>query len=129
MYPLVLRGHAAAAGAVCALMSSSRCCLSSQRYYHGRISREQAVERLVENGYDGSFLLRMSETQDGVYTISIMLVMWACVHVCPPPVQETKEKNGGRVFVFLFVSLFVCLCFLLPFLSFVHLLTLIHASL
>eukprot|EP00045_Choanoeca_perplexa_P013340 m.150933 g.150933 ORF g.150933 m.150933 type:complete len:209 (+) comp16326_c0_seq3:17-643(+) len=41
-------------------------------YYHGRISREEAVKRLLEGGMDGSFLLRMSTTQDGVYTLSVM---------------------------------------------------------
>eukprot|EP00730_Choanoeca_flexa_P015490 TRINITY_DN7120_c0_g1_i3.p1 TRINITY_DN7120_c0_g1~~TRINITY_DN7120_c0_g1_i3.p1 ORF type:complete len:199 (+),score=36.52 TRINITY_DN7120_c0_g1_i3:27-599(+) len=41
-------------------------------YYHGRISREEAVNRLLANGIDGSFLLRMSTTQDGVYTVSVM---------------------------------------------------------
>lgn len=41
-------------------------------YYHGRISREEAVHALTARGFDGSFLLRMSESQDGVYTISVM---------------------------------------------------------
>lgn len=41
-------------------------------YYWGRISRDEAVDALVKNGFDGSFLLRMSESQDGVYTISVM---------------------------------------------------------
>ncbi|EGD79637.1 hypothetical protein PTSG_10485 [Salpingoeca rosetta] len=41
-------------------------------YYHGRISRDEAVSRLHEGGKDGSFLLRMSESQDGVYTVSVM---------------------------------------------------------
>lgn len=65
-----------------ALRRTLRCALTSDRvgvlvdpslsYYHGRISREEAVKRLTDGGYDGSFLLRMSETQDGVYTISVM---------------------------------------------------------
>ncbi|EDQ88194.1 uncharacterized protein MONBRDRAFT_9122 [Monosiga brevicollis MX1] len=42
------------------------------RYYHGRITREEAVDRLLKEGVDGSFLLRMSTTQDGVYTLSLM---------------------------------------------------------
>eukprot|EP00911_Craspedida_sp_UC1_P002709 UC1_evm2s1989 len=41
-------------------------------YYHGRISRDDAVERLTSMGVDGSFLLRMSESQEGVYTVSVM---------------------------------------------------------
>lgn len=43
-------------------------------YYHGRISRDAAVDALTDRGVDGSFLLRMSESQDGVYTISVMCV-------------------------------------------------------
>eukprot|EP00042_Codosiga_hollandica_P022917 m.87503 g.87503 ORF g.87503 m.87503 type:complete len:185 (-) comp50979_c0_seq2:36-590(-) len=46
--------------------------LEDRSYYHGRISRDEAVDRLTRQGRDGSFLLRMSETQDGVYTISVM---------------------------------------------------------
>eukprot|EP01147_Barroeca_monosierra_P000109 gene109-3501_t len=41
-------------------------------YYHGRIPRDEAIRRLQEDGRDGAFLLRMSETQDGVYTISLL---------------------------------------------------------
>ena len=44
----------------------------TRRFYHGRISRDDAVDRLERGGTDGSFLLRMSESQDGVYTISVM---------------------------------------------------------
>eukprot|EP00729_Bicosta_minor_P001488 gene1488-29601_t len=40
-------------------------------YFHGTISREQAVERLQSRNLDGAFLLRMSATQEGVYTISL----------------------------------------------------------
>jgi len=40
-------------------------------YYHGKISREDAVKRLQTRNLDGAFLLRMSATQDGVYTISL----------------------------------------------------------
>jgi hypothetical protein len=40
-------------------------------YYHGTISREEAVHRLQEVNTDGAFLLRMSATQDGAYTISL----------------------------------------------------------
>ena len=43
-------------------------------YYWGRLSREDAVDALTSRGVDGSFLLRMSTTQDGVYTLSIMCV-------------------------------------------------------
>ena len=39
-------------------------------YYHGRIPRTRAVE-LLEGNKDGTFLLRMSESQQGVYTLSI----------------------------------------------------------
>eukprot|EP00055_Hartaetosiga_balthica_P009466 m.37763 g.37763 ORF g.37763 m.37763 type:complete len:226 (+) comp6759_c0_seq1:1370-2047(+) len=41
-------------------------------YYHGRISRDEAIRRLEGKGENGAFLLRMSETQDGVYTVSVM---------------------------------------------------------
>eukprot|EP00049_Salpingoeca_infusionum_P002515 m.57728 g.57728 ORF g.57728 m.57728 type:complete len:204 (+) comp11625_c1_seq1:150-761(+) len=41
-------------------------------YYHGRITREEALERLEEARVDGTFLLRMSTSQEGVYTISVM---------------------------------------------------------
>ncbi len=34
-------------------------------FYHGRITREDAVARLQREGQDGSFLLRMSTTEDG----------------------------------------------------------------
>lgn len=40
-------------------------------YFHGTISRETAVERLQGRNLDGAFLLRMSATQAGVYTISL----------------------------------------------------------
>jgi hypothetical protein len=40
-------------------------------YYHGTISREEAVARLQKAGTDGAFLLRMSATQNGMYTISL----------------------------------------------------------
>lgn len=45
-------------------------------YYHGRISRDDAVDLLTREGRDGSFLLRLSETQDGVYTVSVMFVLY-----------------------------------------------------
>jgi len=46
-------------------------CLRSHRTcsISGRISREEAVDRVQREGMDGSFLLRMSTTQDGVYTV------------------------------------------------------------
>ncbi len=34
-------------------------------YYHGGISREEAVARLQREGRDGSFLLRKSTTEEG----------------------------------------------------------------
>jgi hypothetical protein len=40
-------------------------------YYHGTISREEAVKRLQKADTDGAFLLRMSATQKGAYTISL----------------------------------------------------------
>ncbi|EGD82471.1 hypothetical protein PTSG_03120 [Salpingoeca rosetta] len=40
-------------------------------YYHGTISREEAVRRLQNANTDGAFLLRMSATQAGAYTISL----------------------------------------------------------
>jgi hypothetical protein len=40
-------------------------------YYHGTIAREEAVKRLQEVNTDGAFLLRMSATQKGAYTISL----------------------------------------------------------
>lgn len=40
-------------------------------YFHGTIEREEAVKRLQERNLDGAFLLRMSATQAGVYTISL----------------------------------------------------------
>eukprot|EP00045_Choanoeca_perplexa_P011914 m.127939 g.127939 ORF g.127939 m.127939 type:complete len:177 (+) comp15809_c1_seq1:1222-1752(+) len=40
-------------------------------YYHGTISREEAVKRLQEVNTDGAFLLRMSATQEGAYTLSL----------------------------------------------------------
>ena len=58
------RGYAIAGAAL------TRCSLC--RYYHGRISRDEAVDILTKEGVDGSYLLRMSETQDGVYTISVV---------------------------------------------------------
>lgn len=45
---------------------------SDRSYYHGRISRDEAVERLQRDGVDGSFLLRMSTSQEGVYTLSVL---------------------------------------------------------
>ena len=47
-------------------------------YYHGKISREDAVKRLQTRNLDGAFLLRMSATQDGVYTISLQCVCAMC---------------------------------------------------
>ena len=49
------------------------------RYYHGRISRDEAVSVLQRDGSDGSFLLRMSETQDGVYTVSVLFVLFVVI--------------------------------------------------
>ena len=43
-------------------------------YYHGTISREEAVKRLQEFNKDGAFLLRMSATQKDAYTISLQYV-------------------------------------------------------
>ena len=43
-------------------------------YYHGTISREEAVARLEKANRDGTFLLRMSSTQDKAYTISVQCV-------------------------------------------------------
>ena len=43
------------------------------RYYHGTISREEAVSRLEKFNKDGAFLLRMSSTQDKQYTISVQV--------------------------------------------------------
>eukprot|EP00035_Acanthoeca_spectabilis_P019824 m.429839 g.429839 ORF g.429839 m.429839 type:complete len:170 (-) comp17075_c0_seq1:1229-1738(-) len=40
-------------------------------YYHGTISRDVAVQRLQARNLDGAFLLRMSATQAGAYTISL----------------------------------------------------------
>ena len=40
-------------------------------YYHGTISREEAVRRLQKADTDGAFLLRMSATEEGAYTISL----------------------------------------------------------
>eukprot|EP00053_Salpingoeca_punica_P002603 m.38627 g.38627 ORF g.38627 m.38627 type:complete len:167 (-) comp11672_c0_seq2:400-900(-) len=40
-------------------------------YYHGTISREEAVARLQQANVDGTFLLRMSATEKGAYTISL----------------------------------------------------------
>lgn len=40
-------------------------------YYHGTISREEAVTRLQKANTDGAFLLRMSATQKNVFTISV----------------------------------------------------------
>ena len=53
-------------------------------YYHGRISRDEAVDILTRDGQDGSFLLRMSETQDGVYTISVMCVARLSISIYKP---------------------------------------------
>ena len=35
-------------------------------YYYGKITRDRACDILLDEGFDGSFLLRMSTTQDGV---------------------------------------------------------------
>lgn len=40
-------------------------------YYHGTISRDEAVKRMQAANTDGAFLLRMSEKQVGVYTITL----------------------------------------------------------
>ena len=50
-------------------------------YYHGTISREEAVTRLQDRNMDGSFLLRQSATQANAYTISLQYVatMLLCV--------------------------------------------------
>jgi hypothetical protein len=44
-------------------------------YYHGTISREEAVARLEKERRDGTFLLRMSSTQDKAYTLSVQYVI------------------------------------------------------
>ena len=43
-------------------------------YYHGTIAREEAVARLEKANRDGTFLLRMSSTQDKAYTISVQVL-------------------------------------------------------
>lgn len=53
------------------LSSSSQPTRFHCSYYHGTISREEAVARLQKAGTDGAFLLRMSATQHGMYTISL----------------------------------------------------------
>ena len=40
-------------------------------YYHGTVTREEAVARLEKENRDGTFLLRMSSTQDKAYTLSV----------------------------------------------------------
>jgi hypothetical protein len=40
-------------------------------YYHGTIARDDAVMRLQKRNLNGAFLLRMSATQPGAYTISL----------------------------------------------------------
>jgi len=66
--------------------------VEDRSYYFGKISRSTAVELLQNKGYDGSFLLRQSTTQDGVYTISIMQGQ-AVRHV-----RVLNTQDGGFVF-------------------------------
>jgi len=58
-------------------------------YFHGTIEREEAVKRLQERNLDGAFLLRMSATQDGVYTISLQS-KGEIKHI-----RVTNTKKGG----------------------------------
>eukprot|EP00041_Stephanoeca_diplocostata_P024146 m.604639 g.604639 ORF g.604639 m.604639 type:complete len:210 (+) comp22461_c0_seq6:101-730(+) len=45
----------------------------ARSYYFGKITRDEAVEILQnDGGDDGCFLLRMSTRQDGVYTVSVV---------------------------------------------------------
>ena len=69
--------------------------MSRHRYYHGRISRDEAVDILTREGRDGSFLLRMSETQDGVYTLSIMFVVPPRPHYYT--IQCISHTGKGRL--------------------------------
>ena len=41
------------------------------RWNWGRISRDEATKRIVEDGGEGTFLVRMSETKSDTYTISV----------------------------------------------------------
>ena len=44
---------------------------ASYSYYHGTITREEAVAQLEKANKDGTFLLRMSSTQNNAYTLSV----------------------------------------------------------
>ncbi|EDQ88235.1 uncharacterized protein MONBRDRAFT_32892 [Monosiga brevicollis MX1] len=58
-------------------------------YYHGTISREEAVRRLQEVNTDGAFLLRLSATQKDAYTISLQS-NGEIKHI-----RVTNTSNGG----------------------------------
>eukprot|EP00053_Salpingoeca_punica_P006451 m.60963 g.60963 ORF g.60963 m.60963 type:complete len:230 (+) comp13698_c1_seq2:180-869(+) len=44
---------------------------SDNRWNWGRISREEAVAELKKDGRDGTFIVRMSQTEDDSYSISV----------------------------------------------------------
>lgn len=43
-------------------------------YFHGTIGSAEANKLLLANNQDGAFMLRMSATQDGVYSVSVLCV-------------------------------------------------------
>uniref|UniRef100_A0A3P8XIM6 SH2 domain-containing protein n=1 Tax=Esox lucius TaxID=8010 RepID=A0A3P8XIM6_ESOLU len=43
--------------------------------YHGAISKEEGELRLWKDGRDGSYLIRNSESRDGVYCLCVLLFM------------------------------------------------------
>lgn len=46
-------------------------CSGLSRWYHGNLTRHAAEALLLSNGRDGSYLLRDSNEQTGLYSLSV----------------------------------------------------------
>ncbi|CRK90057.1 CLUMA_CG003777, isoform B [Clunio marinus] len=47
------------------------CCCSTSRWFHQAISGVEAEQLLLERGFDGSFLARLSSSNPGAFTLSV----------------------------------------------------------
>ena len=56
----------------------------SRPWFHPNLGRMETERLLIDCSYDGSFLIRPSETMKGAYVLSLM-----CVGLCTPLEQIT----------------------------------------
>ncbi|CAG2227869.1 PLCG1 [Mytilus edulis] len=72
-------------------------CFEDELWYHGKISRTEAVVLLQKYKYmgDGAFLVRESETSSGNYSLDVL------INGKPIPIRiNTKEESGRLMYFF-----------------------------